>query len=176
MIMERINDFEIESFYQVLRETGIKGVMEWSDVLMLNHLIERGFIPHHREGIIQSLRENTDMDFQSIMDLHRRFTKMKSSLPSYSLKLNQKLDKINMMYESDVPFEMVGNRMMGIIKEKDGFGIYDGLGEHMIKLGSVDNIDYTINWNSNWLLQPEQLRWSVKKVREIKKRIFNEFR
>jgi len=176
MIMERIKDFEIESFYQVLRETGIKGVMEWSDVLMLNHLIERGFIPHHREGIIQSLRENTDMDFQSIMDLHHRFTKMKSSLPSYSLKLNEKLDKINMMYESDVPFEMVGNRMMGIIKEENGFGIYDGLGENMIKLGSVDNVDYTINWNSNWLLQPEQLRWSVKKVREIKKRIFNEFR
>lgn len=174
--MERIKDFEIESFYQVLRETGIKGVMEWSDVLMLNHLIERGFIPHHREGIIQSLRENTDMDFQSIMDLHRRFTKMKSSLPSYSLKLNQKMDKINMMYESDVPFEMVGNRMMGIVKEENGFGIYDGLGEHMIKLGSVDNTDYTINWNSNWLLQPEQLRWTVKKVRDIKKRIFNEFR
>jgi hypothetical protein len=174
--MEKIKDFEIESFYQVLRETGIKGVMEWSDVLMLNHLIERGFIPHHREGIIQSLRENTDMDFQSIMDLHRRFVKMRSSLPSYSLSLNNKLDKLNMMYESDVPFEMVGNRMMGLIKEENGYGIYDGLGEHMIKLGSVDKRDYTINWNSNWLLQPEQLRWSVQKVRELKKRIFNEFR
>ena len=175
MIMDKIKDFEIESFYQVLRETGIKGVMEWSDVLMLNHLIERGFIPHRREGIIQSLRENTDMDFQSIMDLHRRFVKMRSTLPSYSLSLNNKLDKLNMMYESDIPFEIVGNRMMGLIKEEKGYGIYDGLGEHMIKLGSVDKRDYTINWNSNWLLQPEQLRWSVQKVRELKKRVFNEF-
>lgn len=173
--MERIRDFEIESFYQVLRETGIKGIMEMSDILMLNHLIERGFIPHHREGIIQSLRENTDMDFQSIMDLHRRFSKMRSSLPNYSLALNQKLDSINQIHDSIVPFEMVGNRMMGIIKEDVGYGIYDGLNNHMVKLGSVSD-DYSINWNSNWLLQPEQLRWTVKKVRDIKKRIFNEFR
>lgn len=173
MIVERIKDFEIESFYQVLRETGIKGIMEQSDVLMLNHLIERGFIPHHREGIIQSLRENTDMDFAQIMDLHRRFVSMKSTLPSYGLKLNQKLDKINTMYESEVPFEMVGNRMMGIIKENEGYGIYDGLNNHMVKLGSVGE-DYSIKWNSNWLLQPEQLRWSVSRIREIKKRIFNE--
>ena len=173
--MERINDFEIESFYQVLRETGIKGIMEYSDVLMLNHLIERGFIPHHREGIIQSLRENTDMDFQTIMNLHSRFTRLKSSLPSYSLNLNQKLDSINSMYESEIPFEMVGDRMMGIMKEEGGFGIYDGLNNHLIKLGSV-NEDYSISWNSNWLLQPEQLRWSVKKVRELKKRIWNEFK
>ena len=175
MIMERIKDFEIESFYQVLRETGIKGVMEWSDVLMLNHLIERGFIPHHREGIIQSLRENTDMDFSQIMDLHRRFTKMKSSLPTYSLTLNQKLDAINQIHDSIVPFEMVGNRMMGIIKEESGYGIYDGLNNHMVKLGMVSE-DYSINWNSNWLLQPEHLRWAVTKVRELKKRIFNEFK
>ena len=173
--MERVNDFEIESFYQVLRETGIKGIMEYSDVLMLNHLIERGFIPHHREGIIQSLRENTDMDFQTIMNLHSRFTRLKSSLPSYSLNLNQKLDSINSMYESEIPFEMVGDRMMGIMKEEGGFGIYDGLNNHLIKLGSV-NEDYSISWNSNWLLQPEQLRWSVKKVRELKKRIWNEFK
>ena len=173
--MERINDFEIESFYQVLRETGIKGIMEYSDVLMLNHLIERGFIPHHREGIIQSLRENTDMDFQTIMNLHSRFTRLKSSLPSYSLNLNSRLDSINSMYESEIPFEMVGNRMMGIMKEEGGYGIYDGLNNHLIKLGSV-NEDYSISWNSNWLLQPEQLRWSVKKVRELKKRIWNEFK
>jgi len=173
--MDKIKDFEVESFYQVLRETGIKGVMEWSDVLMLNHLIERGFMPHHREGIIQSLRENTDMDFQSIMDLVKRFNKMKSFLPSYSLKLNQKLDKLNTMYDSVVPFEIVGNRMMGIVEEGLRYGIYDGIGEHMIKLGDVDS-DFRISWNSNWLLQPEQLRWSVQKIRELKKRIFNGFR
>lgn len=172
--MQQIKEFEIESFYQVLRETGIKGIMEQSDVLMLNHLVERGFIPHHREGIIQSLRENTDMDFSQIMDLHRRFANLKSSLPSYSLKLNQRLDAINEIYEAIVPFEMVGNRMMGIIKEGSGYGIYDGLNNHMVKLGSVGE-DYSIKWNSNWLLQPEHLRWSVNKVRELKKRIWNEF-
>lgn len=173
--MEKIKDFEVEAFYQVLQETGIKGIMDRADVLMLNHLVERGFLPHHREGIIQGLREQTEMDFSSIMSLFQRYERLKEGLPTYGLHLNQKLEQVNTMYDATINFEWVGNRMMGIVKETNGgWSIMDGSGNHMIKLGSVDE-GYSINWNSNWLLQPEQLRWAVKKVREIKKRVWNEF-
>lgn len=170
---ERIKDFEIESFYQVLQETGIKGIMERSDVLMLNHLVERGFLPHHREGIILGLRENTEMSFNDILELYNRWLNLKEGLPSYSLKLNQRMDQISKMYGED--FTWVGNRLLGLVKEGDVFVIYDGNGNNLIKLGEVDS-DWSIKWNSNWLLQPEHLRWGVKKVRETKKRLWNEFK
>jgi hypothetical protein len=44
--MEEINDFEIDGLLQTLKETGIKGLMKYTDVLVLNHMCERGFITH----------------------------------------------------------------------------------------------------------------------------------
>ena len=50
--MENIDipEYEIEGLLQTLKELGIKGIMEWSDVLVLNHL-GKGF--HRLIEIIQ---------------------------------------------------------------------------------------------------------------------------
>ena len=95
MYMEKTQDvpeYEIEGLMRTLKELGIKGIMENTDVIVLNHIIERGYIPHHREGIISSLKENTDMEYGEIMELINKWDRWKKYLPSYSLKLNQKLD------------------------------------------------------------------------------------
>ena len=55
--------------------------MENTDVIVLNHIIERGYIPHHREGIISSLKENTDMEYGEIMDLINRWIDGKNTSP-----------------------------------------------------------------------------------------------
>ena len=54
-----VKEIEVTALMQILRETGIKGVMEHADCIVLNHLIERGQIGHDRNSIISSLRENT---------------------------------------------------------------------------------------------------------------------
>ena len=44
-IMEEINEYEIDGLIQTMKETGIKGLMKYTDVLVLNHMMERGWIP-----------------------------------------------------------------------------------------------------------------------------------
>jgi hypothetical protein len=44
-IMETINEHEIDGLIQTMRETGIKSLMKYTDVLVLNHMMERGWIP-----------------------------------------------------------------------------------------------------------------------------------
>ena len=37
--MEDINEHEIDGLIQTMRETGIKGLMKYTDVLVLNHMM-----------------------------------------------------------------------------------------------------------------------------------------
>ena len=39
--MEDMNEYEIDGLIQTMRETGIKGLMKYTDVLVLNHMMER---------------------------------------------------------------------------------------------------------------------------------------
>ena len=43
--MEKINEYEIDGLIQTMKEMGIKGLMKYQDVLVLNHMMERGWIP-----------------------------------------------------------------------------------------------------------------------------------
>lgn len=38
-IMEQINENEIDGLIQPMKETGIKGLMKYTDVLVLNHMM-----------------------------------------------------------------------------------------------------------------------------------------
>ena len=58
-----VRETEITALMKILVESGIKGVLEYSDCITLNHLIERGQISHERNGIITALRENTEMSY-----------------------------------------------------------------------------------------------------------------
>ena len=57
--MENLNvpEHEIEGILQTLSETGLKGIMKYSDVLVLNHLVERGFISDKRDELIKILKD-----------------------------------------------------------------------------------------------------------------------
>ena len=69
--MEKINDYEIDGLVQTLKESGIKGIMKYTDVLVLNHMMERGWIPnfYERDKLIKILKENTDMEYNEITHL-----------------------------------------------------------------------------------------------------------
>jgi len=66
---KNVPQFEIEGLMKTLKELGIKGLLENTDVVCLDFIIQRGYVPHHREVIISSLKENTDMEYGEIMEL-----------------------------------------------------------------------------------------------------------
>ena len=174
--MEDINEHEIDGLIQTMKEMGIKGLIKYQDVLVLNHMMERGWIPpiEKREELIKTLKDESDMEYNEIMNLLNRYNKWKSVLPSYSLKLNSILESINKRMNSVIPFRYVGNspnkRLIGFVDEGNDINIYDGIGKNLIKLGSVDKKNWSISWGNNSLLQQEHTSYITSSVRELKKR------
>ena len=174
--MEDINEHEIDGLIQTMKEMGIKGLIDYQDVLVLNHMMERGWIPpiEKREELIKTLKDESDMEYNEIMNLLNRYNKWKSVLPSYSLRLNQKLDSINKRMNSVIPFKYIGNspnkKLIGFVDEGKEISIYDGLGKHLMKLGSVDKKSWSISWGTHSLLQQEHTSYITSSVRELKNR------
>ena len=174
--MEQINEYEIDGLIQTMKETGIKGLMKYTDVLVLNHMMERGWIPpiEKREELIKTLKDESDMEYNEIMNLLQRYNKWVSVLPSYSLKLNSILESINKRMNSVIPFRYVGNspnkRLIGFVDEGNDINIYDGIGKHLMKLGSVDKKSWSINWGTHSVLQQEHSSYITSSVRELKNR------
>ena len=174
--MEKINEYEIDGLIQTMKETGIKGLMKYTDVLVLNHMMERGWIPpiEKREELIKTLKDESDMEYNEIMNLLQRYNKWVSVLPSYSLKLNSILESINKRMNSVIPFRYVGNspnkRLIGFVDEGKEISIYDGIGKNLMKLGLVDKKSWSINWGTHSVLQQEHSSYITSSVRELKKR------
>ena len=172
--MEEIKEHEIDGLIQTMRETGIKGLLKYTDVLVLNHMMERGWIPpiEQREELIKTLKDESDMEYNEIMNLLNRYNKWKSVLPSYSLRMNQNLDGINKRMNSVIPFQYVGNspntRLIGFVDEGSDINIYDGIGKNLMLLGSVDKKSWSINWGTHSLLQQEHSSYITSSVRKLK--------
>ena len=170
-IMENLDipDHEIEGILQTLRQTGLKGIMRFSDVLVLNHLIERGFISDKRDELIKTLKDESDLEYNDIMKLINKYEDWKKYLPSYSLRLNQNLDGINKRMKSVIPFKYIGQspnkRLIGFVDEGKQISIYDGIGKHLMKLGDVDKKKWSIVWNKHPLLQQEHSSYITSSVR-----------
>ena len=174
--MEDINEHEIDGLIQTMKETGIKGLMKYTDVLVLNHMMERGWIPpiEQRDELIKTLKDESDMEYNEIMNLLNRYDEWRKYLPSYSLRLNQNLDSINKKINSVIPFKYIGNspnkRLIGFVDEGNDINIYDGIGKHLMKLGSVDKKSWSINWGTYQTLQQEHSSYITSSVRELKNR------
>ena len=172
--MEEINEHEIDGLIQTMKEMGIKGLIDYQDVLVLNHMMERGWIPpiEKREELIKTLKDESDMEYNEIMNLLNRYNKWKSVLPSYSLRLNQNLDSINKRMNSVIPFKYIGNspnkRLIGFVDEGKDISIYDGIGKNLMKLGSVDKKSWSISWGTHSLLQQEHTSYITSSVRKLK--------
>ena len=167
-----IPEYEIEGILQTLKETGLKGIMKFSDVLVLNHLVERGFIKGERNELIKTLKEESGMEYNEIMNLIQKYNKWRQYLPSYSLRLNQNLDSINKKINSVIPFKYIGNspnkRLIGFVDEGNDINIYDGIGKNLMKLGSVDKKSWSIVWSNHPLLQQEHSSYITSSVRKLK--------
>ena len=175
--MEQINEYEIDGLCQTLRESGIKGIMKYTDVLVLNHMMERGWIPnfYERDEIIKTLKENTDMDFKDITNLLQRYNEWKRYLPSYSLGLNQKLDSINKKMNSVIPFRWIGEgrgkKLLGFVNEGNKIVVYDGGGNHLMKVCDIDKSKWNISWNNYLVIPTHHQHYIIGEVKNLKKMI-----
>jgi hypothetical protein len=173
--MENVNEYEIDGLIQTLKETGINGIMKYTDVLVLNHMCERGWIPSDREGMIKTLKEQTEMEYNEITNLLNRYNEWKQYLPSYSLGLNQKLESINKRMNSVIPFKWIGSgsgkRLIGFVNEGNQISVYDGGGNHLLKVCDIDKSKWGISWNNYLEIDPHHQHYIVGEVRNLKKMI-----
>lgn len=165
-----IPDYEWNLWLEIMKEKGYD-VLKYSQEIVLDFLINRGYLKPQREDIIRTLRENTEMSTSEIMELIQNHSRIKSTLPSLTLPINQKLDKINREMNSVVPFRKVGDRLVGFVPNETNenvLDILDGMGNHHILLGSVNRTDWSLRWNSYWVINPDVNRYVVGEIRKLK--------
>lgn len=165
---EIFKNHEVTALTKVLNESGIRGVLKYSDSIIIHHLIRRGYLSKDRTQLINELRNHTEFTYHDIVDMVNLYNKMEKSLPSYSVELNDKLDKVNAIYKAHIPFTYVDNRMVGIVKEGKQYSIYDASSNNLIRLGII-NEGLHITWSSHWSITPSILKWGIDKLKEIRK-------
>jgi hypothetical protein len=165
-----IPDYEWKLWLEIMEEKGYD-VLKYSQEIVLDFLIERGYLKPQREDIIRTLRENTDMSTSEIMELIQNHSRIKSTLPTLTLPINLKLDKINRDMNSLVPFRKVGDRLVGFVPNETNenvIDILDGMGNHHILLGTIDRKTWSLRWNPYWVIQPDLNRYVVGEIRNLK--------
>ena len=165
-----IPDYEWNLWLEIMEEKGYD-VLKYSKEIVLDFLINRGYLKSTREDIIRTLRENTEMSTSEIMELIQNHSRIKSTLPTLTLPINQKLDKINREMNSLVPFRKVGDRLVGFVPNETNenvIDILDGMGNHHILLGSIDRKTWSLRWNPYWVIQPDLNRYVVGEIRNLK--------
>ena len=174
-LTQEIPEHEIIGLMKTLKETGIKGVMKYSTVIVINHLQERGILPQNREQLVKSLKQNTEMTYTEVMSTVIELERWKKYLPTYTLELNQKLDRINIEMNTIVPFKYIGNRLVGITQnpnKRNEYQIYDGMGKTLILLGTINTDEWNINWNPKQVISQEVNKYTVNVVIEKREEIW----
>ncbi len=159
--------YELDSLKLIMEEGGIKLWSKfWKEISIL-HSQERGYLPTSRKELISSLRTNTDWNTSQIVELVNNIERIEKQFPSYNLKINEHLKRVEMRYNSIIPFKPIGEMMIGFVKE-DGIKVYEGYSG--IKIGDI-NENFSINWNNNITLTPIQQRYVVDGIKELKENI-----
>lgn len=111
------------------------------------------------------------MDYSKIVDLVNRVKSLESHYPSYNLRMNDKLLKVNQKFNSILPFQWIGEggnrKMIGIVNEGGKKSIYEHSGNHPMLIG-VLNEDYSIQWKNYVVLNTPQQKYIVNEVKKLK--------
>jgi hypothetical protein len=165
-----IPDYEWNLWLEIMKEKGYD-VLKYSQEIVLDFLIQRGYLKENREDMIRTLRNNTNMSTSEIMELIQNHSRIKNSLPELSLQINQKLDRINREMNSIVPFRKVGDRLIGFVPnetKENLIDVLDSMGNHHILLGTIDRTKWSITWNPYWVINPDVNRYVVGEIRTLK--------
>lgn len=155
-ILEKEEKF-IQPLLEVVRDKrGLNHAMRFSKEYILNFLIERGVLSHHRDILIKELRDNTNYETSEIMELVNSYYKWKVALPEFSLQQNQRLDEASERYGTQ--FEKVGSKILGVINRDNRNLVVDVSGMREMVLAEINNSG--IQWRNNNITTTE-MRWVV---------------
>ena len=170
----RTKSYEYDSLSEIMKEGGIPLWSKFISEISILHTMERGYLPTNRNELIKVLRDNTDWDYSKIVDLVNRVKSFETKFPSYNLKMNEKLLKVEQQYKSIVPFRWIGEggnrKMIGIVNEGGKKSIYEHSGNHPMLIGTL-NEDFSIQWNNYIQLTTPQQKYIVDEVKKLKQNI-----
>ena len=142
------------------------------DLFYLWYSVQRKMVSENRDDMINYLKGNNIIeDTRRILSTISRYFKFKEHLPSVSNKAQSRLDRGNQYLNPLVPFQKVGNKMLGIIDDnnKESKSVID------ISEGREDTVAVIFNkggvsWrNDN--LHPGEMRWVVDYVKNKNNKI-----
>lgn len=173
-----IKSYEIDSVIETLQKMGLKGLMEYTDVFVINHLCNRGVIPNPTDNGIKSYLIENGIPPRETQELLNKYKRWKEVLPEYSFSLNEKLHKTQLMYESNsvVPFKWIGRggnkKLIGFVGEpqKDNIVVYESSGNvSPLVICNIDTNRWSITWNNYVELTTPQQSYIVDKVKDLSK-------
>tara|TARA_B110000114_G_scaffold168971_1_gene192536 strand:+ start:1016 stop:1549 length:534 start_codon:yes stop_codon:yes gene_type:complete len=162
-----IENFNYEGVLQILEEKyGNKFMIENMDLFYLWYCVKRKLVNENRDDMIKYLKNNNIMvDTRQIMSTVSRYFKFREYLPHVSQKASTMLDRGNQYLNPVVPFEKVGNRMLGIVDDnnnqsKSVVDISEGRENKVAVISDSGGISWR---NDN--LHPSEMRWIVDYVK-----------
>tara|TARA_R110000868_G_scaffold175781_2_gene413002 strand:- start:4863 stop:5393 length:531 start_codon:yes stop_codon:yes gene_type:complete len=125
---EIFESFNYQGLLEILEEkNGKKFVMKNADLFYLWYCVQRKMVKENREMMIKYLSENNILDDnRSILETVDRYFKVKNILPELNEPQQRRLDKGNQLLNPVVPFQKIGNRMLGIIdSNNESYSVVD---------------------------------------------------
>jgi hypothetical protein len=166
-----MENFNFEGVLQILEEKyGNKFMIENMDLFYLWYCTKRKHINENREDMIKYLKENNIMDdTRRILSTVSRYFKFREHLPYISHKAHSRLNRGNQYLNPVVPFQKVGNRMLGIIDDnnnesKSVIDISEGREDKVAVIQNQGGVSWR---NDN--LHPSEMRWVVDYVKNKNK-------
>ncbi|MDA7710525.1 hypothetical protein N8873_00505 [Flavobacteriaceae bacterium] len=172
---EVIETFHYEGVLEILEEKyGKKFMIENADLFYLWYCVKRKHIRENREDMIKYLKDkNIIDDTRRILSTVSRYYRFREVLPEMSGMAQHRLNRGNQYLSPIIPFEKVGNRMLGIIDDmnKESYSVVD-ISEGRENKVAVIFKKGGVSWrNDN--LHPSEMRWVVDKVKKQRKGVFS---
>jgi len=169
-----MENFNYQGVLEILEDKyGKKFMIENMDLFYLWYCVKRKHINENRDDMIKYLKNNHIMeDTRRILSTVSRYYKFREYLPNISKKAGSRLDRGNQYLNPIVPFEKVGNRMLGIIDDnnnesKSVIDISEGREDKVAVIFNKGGVSWR---NDN--LHPSEMRWVVDYVKEKNKGVF----
>lgn len=172
---EIFETFNYQALLEIIEEQqGKTFMMENADLLYLYYCIQRKVIPEKRELLIKHLRENRILDdSRDILSTVDRYYKFRNLLPDLNFVQQERLDRNNQYLNPIVPFQPIGNKMLGIIEQnKESYSVID-ISEGKENTVAIIFKKGGISWRDN-NLHPFEMKWILeqsKNKKDLKKKI-----
>ena len=168
---EVIETFNYEGLLELLEaQYGKKFMLKTADLLYLWYCVQRKHVRENRNDMIKFLDKNNILeDKRHILSTIDRYFSWRNHLPDLKESIHKRLDRANQYLNPIVPFQQIGNRMLGIVDDmnKESYSVVD-ISEGRENKVAVIFKKGGISWrNDN--LHPFQMKWIVEQNKITKK-------